>query len=625
MTQQHLDILKNRVDQANLEKLQALGSDKLLSFVAEYISLCNPKSVFVRTDASQDADYIRAKTVELGEEIALKTKGHTIHFDGTKDQARDKAATKYLLKKDTYMGHYINSTEREEGLSEVHGILNNIMEGKEMIIAFFCLGPVNSEFSIPAVQITDSYYVTHSEDLLYRPGYEEFKRKAKDGFFRFVHSAGELDGAVSKNVDKRRVYIDLEEKIVFSTNTQYAGNTVGLKKLSLRLAINKASKEEWLAEHMFVMGVYDEDGKKAYFCGAYPSMCGKTSTAMINGETIVGDDIAYLRIKDKKAMAANVERGIFGIIKDVNAKDDPTIFKSLEAEGEVIFSNILMDENKVPFWLGKNNNTPHKGINFSGEWYPGKTNLQGDEIPPSHRNARYTIKLSALENVDENLENPDGVEIAGLIYGGRDSDTSVPVEQALSWDQGIVVKAACLESETTAATLGKEGVRSFCPMSNIDFVSIPLGDYIKNNIDFGAKLEKKPLIFSSNYFLRDDKGKFFNDMEDKKVWLKWMRMRVDGKAQALLSPTGMVPMYQDLAMLFKGVLNKEYTKESYTAQFTIRIPENLAKIERMRNIYKDLKYIPDVFYKELDAQEKRLKEFQEKLGDYITPDKLSKV
>ncbi|UCG35737.1 MAG: phosphoenolpyruvate carboxykinase (GTP) [Candidatus Omnitrophota bacterium] len=619
MAKNYLNILKNKLDNKNLEKLEALNNSEIFKFVAEYIELCGPKSVFVRTDFSEDIAYIREKVVELEEEKKLTLSGHTFHFDGFFDQARDKGATKYLLPKNTYLGHYTNSIDREKGLKEIRAILKGIMKDKEMLVCFFCLGPLNSSFSIPAVQITDSFYVAHSEDILYRPGYEEFKKKNPAKFFRFVHSAGELEGAVSKNIDKRRIYIDLEESIVYSSNTQYAGNTVGLKKLALRLAINKASKEGWLAEHMFIMGVHNKEGKKAYFCGAYPSMCGKTSTAMIVGEAIVGDDIAYLRANNGKAYAANVERGIFGIIKGVNSKDDPILFKALNKEGEVIFSNILVDDKGIPFWVGKGAKLPRKGVNFSGDWFPGKTNEKGEEIPPSHKNARYTIGLSSLENVDRELGNPQGVEVSGIIYGGRDSDTSVPVEEALSWAQGICIKAASLESETTAATLGQEGVRAFNPMSNIDFVSIPLGTYIDMNLNFGKKLKKPALIFSVNYFLLDKDVKFFNDLEDKRVWLKWMRARIDGAVSALATPTGLIPLYEDLKDLFEEVLNKEYKKEDYITPFTLRIPENIAKIERIRNIYKDLKYIPAHFYEELDAQEVRLRESQKKFGDYVSP------
>jgi len=622
MTTNYSDLLKQKLSSDNLAKLQALDNQSVVDFIAEYVELCNPKSVFIRTDSPEDIAYIREKTLSLGEEKKLATSGHSYHFDGPLDQARDKKNTRYLIPQGPQMSDYVNSIAKEEGLPEVRNILKEIMKDKEMFVCFFCLGPVNSEFSILAVQITDSSYVVHSEDILYRPGYEQIKKDKSKDFFKFVHSAGELQGSVSKNVDQRRVYIDLANNLVYSTNTQYAGNTVGLKKLSLRLAIQKASNEGWLAEHMFLMGVDDSEGKKSYFAGAFPSMCGKTSTAMLNGESIVGDDIAYLRERDGKAYSVNVERGIFGIIKDVNPKDDAILFKSLTKEGELIFSNILVTDQGVPFWIGKNKDIPQNGINFSGDWTPEKCDAQGNKITPSHKNARYTIRLSDLENVDENLENPQGVEVKGLIYGGRDSDTSVPVEQAFSWEHGILVKAASLESETTAATLGAEGVRVFNPMSNMDFLSIPLAKYLEINLAFGKKLTKAPLIFSVNYFLRNKQGQFLNAISDKRIWLKWIRLRSDNKVKALLAPTGSIPKYEDLKQLFKQVLDKDYSEAEYREQFTIRIPENLAKIERIRNIYKKQKDIPEVLFKQLEAQEQKLKSCQAELGDYIEPSKL---
>ena len=620
MTKDYLNFLKERLNKESFDKLTALENSKVVDFVGEYVEFCNPESVFVRTDAIGDSNYIREKAKTLGEEKSLNIKGHTIHFDSPFDQARDKNNTKYLVSKNLKSQDYLNSLDRDQGTNEVRDILKDIMKGKEMFVCFFCLGPIDSDFSILAVQITDSSYVAHSEDILYRPGYEQLKKnEGKGEFFSFVHSAGELENNISKNVDKRRVYIDLENKLVYSVNTQYAGNTVGLKKLSLRLAIHKAYQEGWLAEHMFVMNVSGQDGNKAYFCGAYPSMCGKTSTAMLQGESIIGDDIAYLRAKDGKAYAVNVERGIFGIMKDVNLKDDPVLFESLVKEGEVIFSNILIDKDKGAFWIGKSKEVPHQGVNYAGAWEPGKTDNEGGEIPLSHKNARYTIRLKGLKNVDDNLENPQGVEIRGLIYGGRDSDTSVPVEQALSWQQGIITKAASLESDTTAATLGKEGVRVFNPMANMDFLSIPLGKYIEANLKFSGKLTNPSLIFSANYFLRDKSGGFLNGIQDKRVWLKWMRLRAEAKVKALLTPTGLIPEYQDLKRLFKEVLDKDYSQAEYVEQFTIRIPENLAKIERIKNIYKKLEDIPSCLFTELDAQESRLKEAQQKSGDYINP------
>ena len=621
------DILLPKCGKENYEKLMDLNNSKLNEFVAKYVELCDPASVFVRTDSEKDAEYIRSKTITNGEEQLLAIKGHTAHFDGYFDQARDKAHTKYLLRPDQVLGLDINSVNRDEGLGEVHDILKGIMAGKEMCVAFFCLGPTNSEFSISAVQITDSSYVAHSEDILYRSGYEEFKRSGVSGkFFRFVHSAGALENGASCNVDKRRVYIDLEEEMVFSTNTQYAGNTVGLKKLSMRLAIKRASEEGWLTEHMFVMGVHGPDNKRlTYFSGSFPSACGKTATSMLEGEKIIGDDIAYLRRKDDKVRAVNVERGIFGIIRDVSDANDPAIYGALTSPGEVIFSNILVTEDQKPHWLGDGLEEPTEGMNFSGKWSTGKKGPDGKEVGLAHKNARYTIRIKSLDNCDENLDNPDGVEIKGVIYGGRDSDTNVPVEQSFDWAHGILTQAATIESETTAATLGQEGVRTFNLMANLDFLSIPVGKYIQSNLDIVKDMKIPPSIFHVNYFLRGKDGKYLNGIKDKHVWVKWMERRVHGELEAITSPTGYYPKYEDLVPMFKEVLGKDYSKDEYEEQFTLRIPERIAKIERIKEIYKTkVADTPDAMMKALDDQKLRLEECQKKHGDYVSPFVLEK-
>jgi len=348
-SEKDIRVLKERLTEPNYKKLMQLKNAKMHRFVAESVELCNPGSVFVCTDSPEDIACVRRKAVETGEEKKLAAEGHTVHYDGYYDQARDKEQTKYLLAPSVNLGTGINSIEKEVGLSEVREFFKDSMVGREVFVRFFCLGPTNSEFSIPCVQITDSSYVAHSEDLLYRPGYEHFKRIGdSEDFFRFLHTEGKLEDGVSVDVDKRRVYIDLEENVVYSTNTQYAGNTVGLKKLSLRLAIRKASVEGWLAEHMFIMGVHGPGERVTYFAGAFPSACGKTSTAMLPGETIVGDDIAYFRKHGGTLHAANVESGIFGIIRDVNPKDDPVIWDVLTRPGEVIFSNVLVTDG-VPY------------------------------------------------------------------------------------------------------------------------------------------------------------------------------------------------------------------------------------------------------------------------------------
>ena len=365
------------MDNISRAKLEALNNPKVMEYVEEAIKLCRPAKVTVITDSEEDNNYVRELALKNKEETPLNLEGHTVHFDSPLDQARDKANTKYLLSKEVDWGLNINYILKDEGLPEIRSFLDGIMEGKEMIISFFSLGPTNSPFSLRAMQITDSAYVTHSEKILYRSGYEEFKRlEGSSDFFYFLHSAGRLVNNVTADIDKRRIYIDLEENRVYTVNNQYAGNSVGLKKLAFRLAIQKAQREGWLAEHMFLMGVHGKPGRTTYFTGAFPSACGKTSTAMLPGQSIVGDDIAYLRKIDGQIRAVNVEKGIFGIIQDVNPDDDPLIYEALTTPREVIFSNVLVN-NGTPYWLGMGKEPPAEGINYSGEWYKGKKDENG--------------------------------------------------------------------------------------------------------------------------------------------------------------------------------------------------------------------------------------------------------
>jgi phosphoenolpyruvate carboxykinase (GTP) len=619
----HIAVLKSKMDGDSFARLMVLENPSLHRFVARYVELGNPDNVVVLDDSPEAIQWMRDEAVRKGEERPIGLDGQTIHYDGYFDQARDKKQTKYLLPPSVDFGAQLNSTDREEGLKEIHEILDGAMAGKTLYVRFFTLGPVGSVFSISCVQLTDSAYVAHSENILYRPGYEQFQKLgASEDYFRFVHSAGELKDARSVNVDKRRIYIDLQENIVYSANTQYAGNTVGLKKLAMRLGIQRSASEGWLTEHMFVMGVKGPAERTTYLTGAFPSACGKTSTSMLPGETIIGDDIAYLRLIDGQVRAVNVEKGIFGIIRDVNEKDDPVIFEVLTSPGEAIFSNVLVTEDNTPRWLGDGRPEPEYGHNHSGEWRPGKKDDAGNAITMSHKNARYTIPIARLSNRDPMADDPRGVPVGGFIYGGRDSDTTVPVEQAFDWDHGIVTKAASLESETTAATLGQEGVRRFNLMSILDFLAYPMGEYIENNLRFGHAVDTPPLIFGVNYFLKGSDGEYLNGMLDKRVWVQWMERRIHGELKARRTPTGLIPLYEDLKELFATYLDYDYTLEEYNEQFKIRIPELLAKVERIEKIYAAEKSVPTVLVDALRAQRERLMEAQKEHGDYVLPESL---
>ncbi|RLG96573.1 phosphoenolpyruvate carboxykinase (GTP) [Candidatus Bathyarchaeota archaeon] len=623
----YLEALRPRLSEIDYRKLRAIANPEVHKFVVEAADLCNPKRIFVCSNSAEDVAYIRQKAIETGEEKPLKTPGHTVHFDGVYDQGRDRRVTKYLVPKGDTLSKVLNQIDRDEGLAEIRSLLKNSMEGRTMIVLFVSLGPPNSVFTVLGMQCTDSWYVAHSETILFRPGYEAFRRSGSGrDFLRVLHSAGKLDkNMVSMEHEKKRIYIDYTENIIYSVNTQYAGNSVGFKKLAFRLAIRKANQEGWLAEHMMIMGVHGPGGRKTYFAGAFPSACGKTSTAMLPGETILGDDIAYIRNINSVARAVNVECGIFGILQGINPKDDPLLFEVLNSPGEVIFSNVLVKDGK-PYWLGMGCELPKDGVNYTGYWWEGKTDENGNRIPPAHKNARYTVSLKALKNCDPELDNPLGVELGGIMYGGRDSKAYVPVQQSFSWEHGVIAYGASLETETTFATVDKEGIPEINMMSIQDFISIPLGRNIRHLLDFGKKLKKPPIIFGVNYFLRDlETGEYLNAPRDKHVWVKWMELRVHNEAGAIKTPTGYVPKYEDLRRLFRQVLGKDYPKRDYIKQFTIRVPENLAKIDRVKKFYKEkVSDTPIELFKILDQQRRRLVQARNRFGDYISPEKFEK-
>ena len=357
MEESHETLLKSKLRAGEYAKLLAVKNAEVRRFVADAVALCAPDDVFVCADSPEDIARVRKQAIVAGEETPLNIPGHTCHFDGIDDQGRDREVTRYLVPAGDRMSQALNQIGREEGLEEVRGLLKGLMKGRTMIVRFLSLGPTGSPFSIGCVQCTDSWYVAHNEDLLYRAAYKHFV-ESRDPFFAFLHSAGRLTPQMtSADSDKKRIYIDYTNETIYSVNTQYAGNTMGLKKLALRLTIRKTDRENWLAEHMFLMGVHGPKGRKTYFAGAFPSACGKTSTAMLPGETILGDDIACFRNIGGQARAVNAESGIFGIVQSMNPDDDPVIHKVLTGPGEVIFSNVLVIVGE-PYWLNMGRELP---------------------------------------------------------------------------------------------------------------------------------------------------------------------------------------------------------------------------------------------------------------------------
>ncbi len=620
-------VLRKYMDDSTLARLLRIKDPDLHKWIADLAQWLQPLKIYVLTGSREDMEYVRRRALENKEEHPTSTPKHTVHFDGPRDIARDRKNTRILVDPGVELP-FVNTLERSKGLEEIKSIMKGIMKGKEMYVGFYCFGPKNSPlFTLHAVQVTDSAYVVHNENILYRPCYDEFVEKAPNMFYaRFVHSAGERDEhGWAKNIHLRRVYIDLKDYTAYTSNSQYGGNTIGLKKLMFRFCIYKGFQEGWLCEHMFIAGVKGPGDRITYFTGAFPAGCGKTSTTFVS-DTVVGDDLAIIKPVDGVPRAANPEIGMFGIIDGVNPEDDPILYRVLtDPSNEIIFSNVLLTKSGKVWWRGKPED-PEPGVNYAGEWWPGKRDEEGNPIPPSHPNARFTVSLRTLPILDPNVDNPLGVPVSAMIFGGRDPDTWVPVEEAFNWAHGIVTKAAALESEKTAAVLGKAGKREFNPFAILDFLSVHLGEFIKLHLDFAEKLDKVPRIYGVNYFLRDEAtGRFLNDKEDKRVWLKWMELRVHGEAEALETPTGLIPVYTDLEKLFRQELGKEYRVEDYEKQFTIRVDKHLEKIERIIQVYEAVPRTPGIVLEILREQARRLKEAREKWGTRIPPSKLDRA
>jgi phosphoenolpyruvate carboxykinase (GTP) len=619
-----LEALSHYTDKANLEKLSRIRQVPLLKWLLDVAELTKPSRIFIVTSSPSDVEYVRRRALENREEISTRySVMHTVHFDGPRDLARDRENTKILVKHGTKIA-MVNTGNREECLKEVLELFNGVMASKEMYVGFYCFGPKGSPNTLYGVQVTDSAYVAHSSNILYRICYDVFTEREHLEYMRFLHSVGERDeNGWSKNIDKRRIYIDVEDQITYSVNTQYAGNTVGLKKLSLRLCVYRGYKEGWLCEHMFIIGVKGPGDRITYFTGAYPAGCGKTSTALI-ADTVVGDDLSIIWNSNGEARAINPEVGMFGIIDGVNPIDDPQIYEILtRRDTEVIFSNILLTEEGEVWWNGKPEE-PRRGINYAGKWCPGMRDEKGYLIPPSHPNARFTTSIFYLEKFDPRIDDPSGVPVGGVIFGGRDPDTWVPVEEAFDWDHGVVTKGASLESERTTAVLGQAGVREFNPYAILDFLPISPGAYTELHFRFGESLTKKPRIFGVNYFLRDESGKYLTEKRDKYVWLKWMELRVNGDVDAIETPTGYIPLYIDLEKLFARELGKEFREELYEKLFSIRVNKHLEKTERIWKIYSGILDTPKKLLDILLWQKRRLEDAKWRYGPIISPFKLDR-
>ncbi len=624
------EIFEDKLDAVNLSKLNQIKNEAVRLKIANAIVLCGPDSVFIDSGSEEDRQYIRDLSLEKGEEASLPMDNHTIHYDLKDEQGRIIDRTFYIHNKGEEVNSLANLMDRSEAIEDIRDKMTGIMNGKQMLIGFYMRGPVGAPASNPAVEITSSTYVLHSADILYRNVFSLFDREIeKTGhFYSNIHSEG-LNR--TEDLPNARVFMDRSHLTTYSFNCTYAGNTLLMKKGNHRFSVDRSvyeKREEQLAEHMFITGIEGPGGRVTWVIGAAPSGCGKTTTAMA-GDHFVGDDLAQLWIaEDGSVRSINPEAGIFGIVEDVNWEGDPVLMECLRKPGtEVIWTNVLIDENGVPQWVGNGEDPPPtKGVNFQGPWEQGMVDENGKEIPMSHPNSRCTLKNAALSNYSDMNENPAGVETRIVTYSGRDSDTMPPVWVAKDSDRGVVI-GACIVSAATATEVGATGVRRQ-PWANAPFIPGSLGDYMQAQFQFfgSSKIapDKQPILAGLNYFLTEEarggtSSKLLGEKKDVKVWMAWLEGRARQEVDAIETPIGYLPKYEDLKNLFESRIGKEYPEDLYKKQFSLYVDNIVARIELQIESYGKEKNIPPKLFDILKEQRQELTALKEKFGPIVTP------
>ncbi|MEE4639066.1 MAG: phosphoenolpyruvate carboxykinase (GTP) [Wenzhouxiangella sp.] len=426
----------------------------------------------------------------------------------------------------------------DEAHALMKGLFAGCMADRTLYIVPYCMGPIDSPFSRCGVEITDSPYVVVNMRLMTRMGSDALARIERDGsFVRGLHSTGDLDP------DRRYIIHFPEELSIQSFGSGYGGNALlGKKCHALRIASYQARSEGWLAEHMLIVGIQNPDGEVRYVAAAFPSACGKTNMAMLippepyreAGWKVwtLGDDICWLHPgEDGRLYAINPEAGLFGVAPGTSEATNPNALKMLN-EG-AIFTNVAVTDDNQPWWEGLDDRVPAR--DWRGRAYDPRNG------PAAHPNARFTASITACPSYSDQAENPDGVPIDAIIFGGRRAQLTPLVLEARDWEHGVLIGAA-MASETTAAAAGQVGVVRRDPMAMKPFGGYHFGDYWQHWLEVGKQLEQPPAIFQVNWFRRDEEGRFiWPGFGDNLRVLEWILARCRGEGKVAETPVGYLP------------------------------------------------------------------------------------
>ncbi len=524
----------------------------VLKWMDEMVALCKPDRVVWLDGGEEQLEALRQEAISTGEMESLngeKLPGCLLHRTKVNDVARVEDRTFICTEKKENAGPTNNWVEKDEMYARLRPLYDGAMTGRTMYVIPYCMGQIGSPFAKIGIELTDSIYVVLNMSIMTRIGRQVLDQLGDSAdFVKGLHA--------KKDIDPENRYICQfpEDNAIWSINSGYGGNVLlGKKCFALRIASWQGWKEGWMAEHMLILGIENPRGEVKYVTAAFPSACGKTNLAMLippefyakKGYKVwcVGDDIAWLRVgPDGRLWAVNPENGFFGVAPGTNEKSNPNALAATRKG--TIFTNVVhdLDQNTV-WWEGLDKNPPEHAVDWKGNPWNGRTATEKG----AHPNSRFTAPAKNCPCISPKFDDPAGVPISAMIFGGRRAKTAPLVYQSRDWKHGVFV-GSVMASETTAAAAGAVGVVRRDPMAMLPFCGYHMGDYFAHWLEMGETLgDKAPKIFNVNWFRTDDDGNFIwpGYGENMRV-LMWILGRCDGDAEAVETPIGYEPRPEDI-------------------------------------------------------------------------------